>query len=301
MVRVTLGLCSFRYYFKVQAKNVFGLGPISETLSYVTESGAYACCDNFKLEWFSRTGGCIRRHRVGLFSSLVEWPHPFSLSDDPLLIERPPGKSMKWPYHESTSCVLLKPQQGFGAQRKTRLAFGLWLSEAKSLQWKTFLKGVKALNILMYLLMVCYEYSIIGQEESDGSSSCSTGGEPIWVPFKFKYNSAHSSCKGSQYVKRTWYRKFVGVVLCNSLRYKIFMGNGLRGTVEPNPIENQTYWNPLRYRCWGECATPTSCRAILQYRRHGWAGRGPLPVRGLLQGREDGPGLPLTQSALSAR
>ncbi|XP_058469655.1 fibronectin type III domain-containing protein 1 isoform X2 [Solea solea] len=91
-----------RYYFKVQAKNVFGLGPISETLTYVTES------------------------------------------DDPLLIERPPG------------------------------------------------------------------------------------GEPIWVPFSFKYNSAHSSCKGSQYVKRTWYRKFVGVVLCNSLRYKIFMGDGLR-------------------------------------------------------------------------
>uniref|UniRef100_UPI0037E7A4C7 fibronectin type III domain-containing protein 1 n=1 Tax=Semicossyphus pulcher TaxID=241346 RepID=UPI0037E7A4C7 len=91
-----------RYYFKVQAKNVFGLGPVSNTLTYVTES------------------------------------------DDPLLIERPPG------------------------------------------------------------------------------------GEPIWVPFTFKYNSAHSSCKGSQYVKRTWYRKFVGVVLCNSLRYKIFMGDGLR-------------------------------------------------------------------------
>ncbi|XP_032399019.1 fibronectin type III domain-containing protein 1 isoform X1 [Etheostoma spectabile] len=91
-----------RYYFKVQAKNVFGLGPVSDTLTYVTES------------------------------------------DDPLLIERPPG------------------------------------------------------------------------------------GEPIWIPFTFKYNSAHSSCKGSQYVKRTWYRKFVGVVLCNSLRYKIFMGEGLR-------------------------------------------------------------------------
>lgn len=91
-----------RYYFKVQAKNVFGLGPVSDTLTYVTES------------------------------------------DDPLLIERPPG------------------------------------------------------------------------------------GEPIWVPFSFKYNSAHSSCKGSQFVKRTWYRKFVGVVLCNSLRYKIFMGDGLR-------------------------------------------------------------------------
>lgn len=93
-----------RYYFKVQAKNIFGLGPLSETLTYVTES------------------------------------------DDPLLIERPPG------------------------------------------------------------------------------------GEPIWVPFSFRYNPAHSSCKGSQFVKRTWYKKFVGVVLCNSLRYKIFMGDGLRET-----------------------------------------------------------------------
>uniref|UniRef100_A0AAY4B8V0 Fibronectin type-III domain-containing protein n=1 Tax=Denticeps clupeoides TaxID=299321 RepID=A0AAY4B8V0_9TELE len=93
-----------RYYFKVQARNIFGLGPISETITYVTES------------------------------------------DDPLLIERPPG------------------------------------------------------------------------------------GEPIWIPFTFRYNAAHSACKGSQFVKRTWYRKFVGVVLCNSLRYKIFMGDGLRDT-----------------------------------------------------------------------
>ncbi|XP_036406397.1 fibronectin type III domain-containing protein 1 isoform X1 [Megalops cyprinoides] len=93
-----------RYYFKVQAKNIFGLGPISETFTYVTES------------------------------------------DDPLLIERPPG------------------------------------------------------------------------------------GEPIWIPFTFKYNPTHSTCKGSQFVKRTWYRKFVGVVLCNSLRYKIFIGDGLRET-----------------------------------------------------------------------
>ncbi|KAL4660994.1 fibronectin type III domain-containing protein 1 [Arapaima gigas] len=93
-----------RYYFKVQAKNIFGLGPISETLTYVTES------------------------------------------DDPLLIERPPG------------------------------------------------------------------------------------GEPIWIPFSFKYNPNQSSCKGSQFVKRTWYRKFVGVVLCNSLRYKIFMGEALKDT-----------------------------------------------------------------------
>ncbi|CDQ72948.1 unnamed protein product [Oncorhynchus mykiss] len=93
-----------RYYFKVQAKNVFGLGPVSDTITYVTES------------------------------------------DDPLLIERPPG------------------------------------------------------------------------------------GEPIWIPFSFRYNPQHSACKGSQYVKRTWYRKFVGVVLCNSLRYKIFMGDGLKET-----------------------------------------------------------------------
>lgn len=57
--------------------------------------------------------------------------------------------------------------------------------------------------------------------------------EPIWVPFSFRYNPAHSSCKGSQFVKRTWYKKFVGVVLCNSLRYKIFMGDGLRGTDLP--------------------------------------------------------------------
>lgn len=56
-----------------------------------------------------------------------------------------------------------------------------------------------------------------------------SGGEPIWIPFTFRYNPAHSSCKGSQFVKRTWYRKFVGVVLCNSLRYKIFMGDGLKG------------------------------------------------------------------------
>lgn len=64
----------------------------------------------------------------------------------------------------------------------------------------------------------------------------SSGGEPIWVPFSFKYNSAHSSCQGSQYVKRTWYRKFVGVVLCNSLRYKIFMGDGLRGETSANRL-----------------------------------------------------------------
>lgn len=138
-----------------------------------------------------------------------------------------------------------------------------------------------------------------GCEQHAETPLCSTGGEPIWVPFKFKYNPVHSSCKGSQYVKRTWYRKFVGVVLCNSLRYKIFMGNGLRGTREPNPCTirlspSSWHWNPLRYPCWDGCAISPSHRAILQHRRHVWTGGGPLPVRGLLQGREDRPGLPLT-------
>uniref|UniRef100_G1KVC5 Fibronectin type III domain containing 1 n=1 Tax=Anolis carolinensis TaxID=28377 RepID=G1KVC5_ANOCA len=93
-----------RYYFRVQAKNPFGFGPVSSSISYVTES------------------------------------------DNPLLIVRPPG------------------------------------------------------------------------------------GEPIWIPFSFKYDPTYSECSGKQYVKRTWYRKFVGVVLCNSLRYKIYLSDDLRDT-----------------------------------------------------------------------
>ncbi|XP_038664178.1 fibronectin type III domain-containing protein 1 isoform X2 [Scyliorhinus canicula] len=56
------------------------------------------------------------------------------------------------------------------------------------------------------------------------------GGEPIWIPYTFKFEPSSSECSGKQYVKRTWYRKFVGVVLCNSLRYKIFLAEGLRDT-----------------------------------------------------------------------
>ncbi|XP_072850808.2 fibronectin type III domain-containing protein 1 isoform X2 [Pogona vitticeps] len=93
-----------RYYFKIQAKNPYGYGPMSSSISYVTES------------------------------------------DNPLLIVRPPG------------------------------------------------------------------------------------GEPIWIPFSFKYDPTYSECSGKQYVKRTWYRKFVGVVLCNSLRYKIYLSDDLRDT-----------------------------------------------------------------------
>ncbi|XP_078412965.1 fibronectin type III domain-containing protein 1 isoform X2 [Cetorhinus maximus] len=56
------------------------------------------------------------------------------------------------------------------------------------------------------------------------------GGEPIWIPYTFKFEPSSSECSGKQYVKRTWYRKFVGVILCNSLRYKIFLAEGLRDT-----------------------------------------------------------------------
>lgn len=130
-------------------------------------------------------------------------------------------------------------------------------------------------------------------------SSSVSGGEPIWIPFTFKYNPAHSSCKGSQYVKRTWYRKFVGVVLCNSLRYKIFMGDGLRGKINYGlrPPLPSTLWtlNSKILKCLN--SIPASlfsiCRAFPQYRRHIWSGRGPLPVCGLLQGWKDRPSLPL--------
>ncbi|XP_042637510.1 fibronectin type III domain-containing protein 1 [Orycteropus afer afer] len=56
------------------------------------------------------------------------------------------------------------------------------------------------------------------------------GGEPIWIPFTFKHDPGYTDCHGRQYVKRTWYRKFVGVVLCNSLRYKIYLSDNLKDT-----------------------------------------------------------------------
>lgn len=86
---------------------------------------------------------------------------------------------------------------------------------------------VETTTILLYTFSAAGK--ILIYNNSSSVFSMSLGGEPIWIPFTFKYNPIHSSCKGSQYVKRTWYRKFVGVVLCNSLRYKIFMGDGLRG------------------------------------------------------------------------
>ncbi|KAL1022092.1 hypothetical protein UPYG_G00022090 [Umbra pygmaea] len=55
-----------------------------------------------------------------------------------------------------------------------------------------------------------------------------SGKDAIWTQFPFKADS-HSECNGKQYVKRTWYRKFVGIQLCNSLRYKIYLSDSLTG------------------------------------------------------------------------
>ncbi|XP_064871157.1 target of Nesh-SH3-like isoform X2 [Oncorhynchus nerka] len=55
-----------------------------------------------------------------------------------------------------------------------------------------------------------------------------SGKAAIWTQFPFKADS-YSECNGKQYVKRTWYRKFVGIQLCNSLRYKIYMSDSLTG------------------------------------------------------------------------
>lgn len=167
------GLFLFRYYFKVQAKNVFGLGPFSDTLTYVTESGVYpvnACKDKLrdallttcqpsvKLALIFCTAACKKNVMVTfvvlqcktfkyktilavkadyqMYSALrALWVFhsqnqvnaltcsaacvlflpcemiAFFLSDDPLLIERPPGKSIHWLHVfnlRSTSHILPK-------------------------------------------------------------------------------------------------------------------------------------------------------------------------------------------------
>ncbi|XP_035263862.1 target of Nesh-SH3 isoform X7 [Anguilla anguilla] len=55
-----------------------------------------------------------------------------------------------------------------------------------------------------------------------------SGKDAIWTQFPFK-SDGYSECNGKQYVKRTWYRKFVGIQLCNSLRYKIYLSDSLTG------------------------------------------------------------------------
>ncbi|XP_026860966.2 fibronectin type III domain-containing protein 1 isoform X3 [Electrophorus electricus] len=59
-------------------------------------------------------------------------------------------------------------------------------------------------------------------------SDVPTGKTAIWSSFPFKADS-YSECNGRQFVKRTWYRKFVGIQLCNSLRYKIYLSDSLKG------------------------------------------------------------------------
>nr|XP_046259399.1 target of Nesh-SH3 isoform X7 [Scatophagus argus] len=59
-------------------------------------------------------------------------------------------------------------------------------------------------------------------------SEYASGKDAIWTQFPFK-SDAYSECSGKQYVKRTWYRKFVGIQLCNSLRYKIYLSDSLNG------------------------------------------------------------------------
>ncbi|XP_060945093.1 target of Nesh-SH3 [Limanda limanda] len=54
------------------------------------------------------------------------------------------------------------------------------------------------------------------------------GKDAIWTQFPFK-SDGYSECNGKQYVKRTWYRKFVGIQLCNSLRYKLYLSDSLNG------------------------------------------------------------------------
>uniref|UniRef100_UPI00358F2605 fibronectin type III domain-containing protein 1-like isoform X2 n=1 Tax=Myxine glutinosa TaxID=7769 RepID=UPI00358F2605 len=69
-------------------------------------------------------------------------------------------------------------------------------------------------------------------ESVNFANNRSSGTEPIWIQYKFNYDKSYTDCYGKQYVKRTWYRKFVGIVLCNSLRYKIFISDKLQGTFE---------------------------------------------------------------------
>lgn len=64
------------------------------------------------------------------------------------------------------------------------------------------------------------------------------GRDAIWTERPFNSDS-YSECKGKQYVKRTWYKKFVGVQLCNSLRYKIYLSDSLTGMTSTFAFKGQ--------------------------------------------------------------
>ncbi|TTM51867.1 Discoidin, CUB and LCCL domain-containing protein 2 [Bagarius yarrelli] len=67
-----------------------------------------------------------------------------------------------------------------------------------------------------------------GPSSESVSFSTESGKNAIWSSFTFNADS-YTECTGTQYVKRTWYRKFVGIQLCNSLRYKIYLSDSLKG------------------------------------------------------------------------
>ena len=53
-----------------------------------------------------------------------------------------------------------------------------------------------------------------------------------WVQYDFKFAYGRSDCTGTRYVKTTTYEtaRFVGVSLCTSTKYKIYLSESLNGT-----------------------------------------------------------------------
>lgn len=72
------------------------------------------------------------------------------------------------------------------------------------------------------------------------SCELSTGKDAIWTQFPFQ-SEAYTECNGRMFVKRTWYRKFVGIQLCNSLRYQIYLSDSLNGKYSLRHTTNQVY------------------------------------------------------------
>ncbi|XP_067264589.1 target of Nesh-SH3 isoform X3 [Chanodichthys erythropterus] len=73
-----------------------------------------------------------------------------------------------------------------------------------------------------------YPVSFSTESADPRVSEMPTGKNAIWSSFPFRADS-YSECNGRQFIKRTWYRKFVGIQLCNSLRYKIYLSDSLKG------------------------------------------------------------------------
>lgn len=124
------------------------------------------------------------------------------------------------------------------------------------------------------------------------------------------------------FVKRTWYRKFVGIQLCNSLRYQIYLSDSLNGNQSFRFRYYNYYYNMWREKkeakqtaasalkmsainfirktakfqkwfllrqrliSWLILKLCLVCREVLQHRRSDGGRRGSLPVCGLLPGRK---------------